>query len=104
MIQADIDAGLINAVCVCGTSPRVDWDFYKFGQDILVDRVNLRELCVLCYEDPSKEKVAQGTTPELLFKMANDYVNMGVVKLQKAEVPEDGGFEVVNRVLVIGGG
>jgi quinone-modifying oxidoreductase subunit QmoB len=104
MIQADIDAGLINAVCVCGTSPRVDWDFYKFGQDILVDRVNLRELCVLCYEDPSKTKVAPGTTPELLFKMANDYVNMGVVKLQKAAVPEDGGIEVVNRVLVIGGG
>ncbi len=104
MIQADIDAGLINAVCICGTSPRVDWDFYKFGHDILVERVNLRELCVLCYNDPSGEKVAPGNTPELLFKMANDYVNMGVVKLQKAAVPDGGAIDVVNHVMVIGGG
>lgn len=104
LIQADIDAGLINAVCVCGSSPRVDWDFYKFGQDILVDRVNLRELCVMCYNDPSGEKVVPGNSPELLFKMANDYVNMGVVKLQKAAVPEGDVLEVVNRVMVIGGG
>ena len=60
MIQSDIDSGLINAVCVCGSSPRVDWDFYQFGQDILVDRVNLRELCVLCYNDPSGLAVAPG--------------------------------------------
>ena len=104
LIQADIDAGLINAVCVCGSSPRVDWEFYKFGQDILVDRVNLRELCVLCYNDPSGEKVVPGNSPELLFKMANDYVNMGVIKLQKAAVPDGDVLEVVNRVLVIGGG
>ena len=103
-IQADIDAGLINAVCVCGSSPRVDWDFYQFGKDILVERVNLREQCVLCYDDPSGDKVVPGQTPELLHKMANDYVNMGVVKLQKAAVPEGENIEVVNRVLVIGGG
>jgi Heterodisulfide reductase, subunit A and related polyferredoxins len=29
---------------------------------------------------------------------------MGVIKLQKAAVPECGAFDVVNRVLVIGGG
>lgn len=98
-IKADIDAGTINAVCVCGSSPRVDWDFYKFGADILVERVNLREQCVMCFEDPTA-----GKTPELLHKMANDYVNMGVVKLQKAAVPTCEEFDVVNRVLVIGGG
>lgn len=104
MIQSDVDAGIINAVCICGPSPRVDWDFYNFGQDILVDRVNLRELCVMCYADPSGQALAPGQTPELLYKMANDYVNMGVVKLQKATVPENGAIEVVQRVLVIGGG
>lgn len=104
LIQADIDAGAINAVCICGSSPRVDWDFYNFGQEILVDRVNLRELCVLCYNDPSGQPVVAGQTPELLHKMANDYVNMGVIKLQKSNVPENGSMEVVPRVLVIGGG
>lgn len=104
LIQADIDSGLINAVCVCGSSPRVDWDFYQFGKDILLDRVNLRELCVLCYNDPSGEPVIPGQTPELLHKMANDYVNMSIVKLQKANVPTSEDLDVVNRVLVIGGG
>jgi quinone-modifying oxidoreductase subunit QmoB len=104
MIQKDIDAGLIEAVCICGTSPRVEWDFYKFGEGVLVERVNLREQCVLCYADPSGEKVQPGQTPELLHKMANDYVNMGVVKLQKANIPAGDSVEVVKRVLVIGGG
>lgn len=104
MIQADIDAGTIDAVCVCGSSPRVDWDFYQFGPDILVDRVNLRELCVLCYAEPSGQAPEAGQTPELLYKMAHDYVNMGVVKLQKSSVPEGEELEVIRRVLVIGGG
>jgi quinone-modifying oxidoreductase subunit QmoB len=104
MIRADIDAGTIDAVCVCGSSPRVDWDFYQFGPDILVDRVNLRELCVLCYADPSGHTPESGQPPELLYKMARDYVNMGVVKLQKSNVPEGEELDVVRRVLVIGGG
>lgn len=103
LIQADIDAGIIDAVCVCGSSPRVDWDFYQFA-GVQVDRVNLRELCVLCYNDPSGQAPAPGNTPELLHKMANDYVNMGIVKLQKSNVPEDGAIEVVRRIMVIGGG
>ncbi len=104
MIQADIDAGTINAVCICGSSPRVDWDFYQFGKDVLVDRVNLREFCVLSYKDPGGQPMVSGQTPELLHKMANDYVNMGVIKLQKANLPDGGAIDVVKRVLVIGGG
>lgn len=104
LIQADIDAGTINAVCVCGSSPRVDWDFYDFGPAILVDRVNLRELCILCYADPEGQELGQGPTPELLHKMATDYVNMGIVKLQKTTVPEAEALDIVQRVLVIGGG
>jgi len=103
MIQGDLDSEKINAVCVCGSSPRVEWDFYQFGK-VLVERVNLRELCVLCYDDPTGEKPVPGQTPELLHKMANDYVNMGVVKLQKANIPDGDAIEVVNRVMVIGGG
>ena len=42
--------------------------------------------------------------PELLAIMARDYVNMGVVKLQKSEVPDSAAITGVPRVLVIGGG
>ncbi|MDY0274286.1 MAG: hydrogenase iron-sulfur subunit [Desulfomicrobium sp.] len=104
LIQADIDAGTIDSVCVCGTSPRVDWDFYEFGPAITVSRVSLRELCVLCYDDPSGQALVPGQPPELLHKMAADYVNMGVVKLQKSKIPQTEPWEVVRHVLVIGGG
>jgi quinone-modifying oxidoreductase subunit QmoB len=103
MIQADIDAGTVDGVCICGSSPRVDWDIYRFS-GVLVERVNLREQCVLCYQDPKGQPVVPGATPELLQKMATDYVNMGVVKLQKAAQPGGGEIDVVRRVLVVGGG
>jgi quinone-modifying oxidoreductase subunit QmoB len=105
LIQADIDEGLIDAVCACGTSPRVDGDFFNFGPSILVHRVNLREQCVLSYEDPQgKPLVPGGEVPEALMTVATDYVNMGVVNLQKAAVPEAEALEVTKKVLVLGGG
>lgn len=103
MIQADIDAGTVDGVCICGSSPRVDWDIYRFP-GVQVERVNLREQCVLCYRDPQGQPVGSGQTPELLQKMATDYVNMGVVKLQKGILPGGGEMDVVRRVLVVGGG
>ena len=43
VIQTDLDSGEIEAVCICGSSPRVDWDLFDFGSHVLVDKVNLRE-------------------------------------------------------------
>ncbi|NCC24397.1 MAG: hydrogenase iron-sulfur subunit [Deltaproteobacteria bacterium] len=105
MIQADIDAGTIDSVCICGTSPRLDWDFFQFGAQVLVGRVNLREQCVWAYQGPNGEHPSKDeVTPELLFKMAKDYVNMGVVQIQKANVPVPEDIEVSKKVLVLGGG
>jgi len=105
LIQADIDEGLIDAVCACGTSPRVDGDFFNFGPSILVHRVNLREQCVLSYEDPQgKPLVAGGETLPVLMEVAADYVNMGVVNLQKASIPVAETLDVTKKVLVLGGG
>ena len=50
-IEADIQSDELDAVCLCGSSPRVDWNFFDFGQEILVDRVNLREQCGLASVD-----------------------------------------------------
>jgi len=105
LIQSDIDEGLIDSVCACGTSPRVDGDFFDFGPSILVNRVNLREQCVLSYEDPDGNPYVPGEEiPEILMGVAVDYVNMGVVNLQKAAVPQAEVIEITKKVLVLGGG
>ena len=103
-IQAALDAGTIDAVCVCGPTPRVDWEFFDFGENVLVDRVNLREQCVLSYQDPDGKELVLGQTPDALHAIALDYVNMGVVKLQKATVPEVEAVNSTKTIMVLGGG
>ena len=102
-IKADIEAQGLDGVLLCGASPRVDGDLYRFP--VQVEHVNLREQCVLAYKNPDNSPVdsAEGA-PELLILMARDYVNMGVVKLQKSEVPDSAAIPGVARILVIGGG
>ena len=96
MIQADIDAGTIDGVLVCGSSPRCDWEAFDFGPAINVERVNLREQVGMCFP--------AGTDEELKKGMAIDYINMGVIKLQKSRVPEQVEMETVKTVMVVGGG
>ena len=102
-IKADIEANGLDGVLVCGASPRDDWDLYTFP-NVMVERVNLREQCVLAYRNPDKSPVPCGAAPELMQQMALDYVHMGVVKLQKSTMPDGAPVEGVKRVLVIGGG
>lgn len=101
-IKADIAENELDGVLICGTSPRVDWDLYAFGE-VLVERVNLREQCVLAYKDPDGAALGD-KAPELLTALATDYINMGVVKLQKTVAPEAASIESVRRIMVIGGG
>ena len=110
-IRADIAAQGLDGVLLCGASPRVDADLYRFAPNgdtpVQVEHVNLREQCVLAYRDPdgaSVEGLAPGEAPELLRLMATDYVNMGMVRLQKTETPEPAVVAGVRRILVIGGG
>lgn len=105
VIEADLKAGTIDAVSICGSSPRYDWDIFDFGPDVLVDRVNLREQCVMAYKNPDGSVPKPGEEPPALLQdMALDYVNMSVVKLQKSTVPEGEALDVTKRILVIGGG
>ncbi|MGE4299211.1 MAG: hydrogenase iron-sulfur subunit [Desulfovibrionaceae bacterium] len=107
MIQADIDAEEIDSVVICGSTPRVDGEFFDFGGKVLVERVNLREQAVYCYQE------ADGTVPEYdpeegapegLQLMVMDYVNMYVAKMKAATVPDPELPETVKTVLVLGGG
>ncbi len=101
-IQDDIAANGLDGILICGSSPRYDTSIYAFGE-VMVERVNLREQCVLAYKNPDGS-TQDGSAPELLTLMAQDYVHMGVVKLQKASPPEAAENKGVKRVLVVGGG
>ncbi|MBU1002409.1 MAG: hydrogenase iron-sulfur subunit [Proteobacteria bacterium] len=96
MIQEDIDAGTINGVVICGSSPRCDWEAYDFGRNIQVERVNLREQVGMCFPVDAD--------PELKKGMAIDYINMGVIKLQKSKVAQPEIIQTVKTVMVVGGG
>jgi len=101
-ISEDITAQGLDGVLLCGASPRVDGELYRFP--VQVEYVNLRELCVQAYKNPDNSPVDKNNAPALLSLMARDYVNMGVVKLQKSAVPDSAAITTVPRVLVIGGG
>lgn len=101
-LRADIAAHGLDGVLLCGASPRVDSDCYRLP--VQVEHVNLREQCVLAYRNPDNSPVDPHCAPALLEAMARDYVNMGVVKLQKSNVPESAAITGTPRILVIGGG
>ena len=80
-VRADIEANGLDGVLFCGASPRDEATPWQLP--VQVEHVNLREQCVLAYKNPDGSAVS-GAAPALLTQMATDYVNMGVVKLQKA--------------------
>lgn len=104
-IKADITAEQLDGVLLCGASPRADAEIFRFP--VLTEHVNLREQCVMCFQDKDGNPLKEGqAAPELLTMMATDYVNMGVVKMQKGNLPDsvalpEGGTQ---RILVVGGG
>ncbi|MDR3320450.1 MAG: hydrogenase iron-sulfur subunit [Desulfovibrio sp.] len=100
-IKVDITSQKLDGVLLCGASSRAD----VCRLPVQVEYVNLREQCVLSYKNPdgSPPDYAAGA-PEALAIMARDYVNMGVVKLQKSEMPNPAAVIGVERILVIGGG
>ena len=98
---ADIEANGLDGVLFCGASPRDEATPWQLP--VQVEHVNLREQCVLAYKNPDGSAVS-GAAPALLTQMATDYVNMGVVKLQKSNMPESAAIEGIKRILVIGGG
>jgi quinone-modifying oxidoreductase subunit QmoB len=106
-IADDIAENGLDGIALCGASSRVDWDLYRFA-GVQVERISLREGCAMAYKNPDGSvpdpNLAAGDAPELLTLMAVDYVNMGIIRLQKSSVPAPEITESVRRVLVLGGG
>jgi quinone-modifying oxidoreductase subunit QmoB len=93
-VRADLDKEGVNAVVIGACSPRVLIEVFRFPDDILLERVNLREQ--VAWGMPPGEEDTQAT--------AEDYLRMGIVKIQKASLPEPFVEEIDRSILVVGGG
>ncbi|MDY7037240.1 MAG: FAD-dependent oxidoreductase [Thermodesulfobacteriota bacterium] len=95
LIKKDIEGEGANALIIAACSHRVMYDVFNFD-NCIVDRVNLREQ-VVWSQKPNDEDTQL---------MAEDYLRMGVAKVNAMELPEP--FkpeqEISRDILVVGGG
>lgn len=93
-IKTDISGEELNRVVVCACSQRVFAESFDFGKDVLTERVNLREQVAWCHE-PNDEDTQM---------LADDYVRMGIAKMNATEPAEPFVEETSKDIMVIGGG
>jgi quinone-modifying oxidoreductase subunit QmoB len=107
-LKKDVADG-INALSIAACSRRVNFDIFRFD-GCVVDRVSLREGVTWShsredYPAPTEEQADDETFVDNIQHLAEDYVRMGVARLEKITVPEPYKLENFNRnILVIGGG
>ncbi|RMD52779.1 MAG: FAD-dependent oxidoreductase [Nitrospirae bacterium] len=95
VINSDIENEGINGVVIGACSPRVMQHVFNFDPlKIITERVNLREHVAWC-QKPKDEDTQM---------MAEDYIRMGIVKVQKSELPTPFLTDIDKTVLVVGGG
>lgn len=92
LIAQDVNDG-VNSIVVAACSQRFMQDAFTFD-GVLTTRVNLREQ-VVWTQEPNDEDTDM---------MAQDYLRMGIVRAQKANLPEPLQEEVDRTVMVVGGG
>ena len=94
LINDDIEAEGLNRVVVAACSARVFPDMFQFGGNVLTDRVPIREYVTYTHE-PNDEDTQT---------MAEDYIAMGIARVENSEVPEPIQEETSKDILVVGGG
>ncbi len=103
VIDADIEANSLDAVCLCACTLRAKWDVFKFDDAVQVERVNLREQAVWSFDQAvGAVDTAKGIND--LQIMCNEYANMGVVKLTKSNPPTPAALDTFKTIMVLGGG
>lgn len=109
VIKKDIADEGVNTIVIGACSRRVNYDIFKFD-GCIVDRVNLREQVVWShprskYPVVTEEQKDDGIHFDSLQMLAEDYLKMGMVKVEKIDLPEPYQIETFTRkILVIGGG
>jgi len=109
LIKKGIAEDGYNTLVIAACSRRVNYDVFNF-EGCIVDRVNLREQTVWSHprsEFPAltEEQKDDEEHFDRLQMLAEDYLKMGMAKVEKINLPEPYKLETLSRkILVIGGG
>jgi quinone-modifying oxidoreductase subunit QmoB len=109
VIKQDIAEKGINTLVIAACSRRVNFDVFQFD-GCIADRVNLREQVVWShprseYPALTEEQKDDGEHFDRLQMLAEDYLKMGMARVEKVDLPEPYLLETLNRrILVIGAG
>jgi quinone-modifying oxidoreductase subunit QmoB len=109
LLEKDIADEGVNTLVIAACSRRVLYDVFRFD-GCIVDRVNLREGVVWThprstYPAPTAEQKDDETFIDPVQMMAEDYLKMGMARVEKVDLPEPYLLEALNKkILVIGGG
>ncbi len=109
LIKQDIEDGKVNTMAIAACSRRVNYDIFKFD-GCIVDRINLREQVVWSHprsEFPAltEEEKEDEENFDRVQMMGEDYIRMGMARIQKIEIPEAFKLESLSKkILVLGGG
>ena len=91
-VKSDVKEG-VSSLVIAACSPRFKTEEFNF-EGCLTERVSLRELVVWSHE-PNDEDTQM---------LAEDYLRMGIVRAQKAEIPQPFQTDIDKTILVVGGG
>jgi quinone-modifying oxidoreductase subunit QmoB len=94
LIRSDIESEGVNRVVVAACSQRVFPERFEFQDDVLSERVNLREHVAWCHS-PNDEDTQM---------LGEDHVRMGVARAGVAAPPEAMIEETSRDLMVVGGG
>jgi quinone-modifying oxidoreductase subunit QmoB len=109
IIQKDVDDGKVNAMVIGACSRRVNFDVFRFD-NCIVERVNLREGVVWphsreTYPALTEEQKEDEEHFDRIQMKAEDYIKMGMIRLEKVKLPEAYKPESFSKkILVLGGG
>jgi len=108
LLKKDIDDGT-NTLVLAACSRRVNFDVFRFD-GCIVDRVNLREGVVWSHPRSdfpalTDEEKEDEDNYDRVQMMAEDYIRMGMTRVEKIKLPEPYKLENLSRkILVLGGG
>jgi len=109
LLKKDIAEKGTNTLVIAACSRRVNYDVFRFD-GCIVDRVNLREGVIWSHpraEFPAltaEQKADEGNFDRVQM-MAEDYIRMGMARVEKVKLPEPYKLENFSRkILVLGGG
>jgi len=109
LLKKDIAEEGVNTLVIAACSRRVLYDVFRFD-GCIVDRVNLREQVVWShprskYPAPTEEQKDDDEFIDHVQMMAEDYLKMGMARVEKIDLPEPYLLDTFCRkILVIGGG